>query len=456
MKKIRKLLKSPLKFFVDSRGVRKIINICIGYKDKQNSKPTALMFRFNDWKTFMYDYMPQYNCVFMPLRNKVKNLNVRHYIKEIEQYKNKTFFIWGYKEPEGLVDYAKNNGIKYYRVEDGFLRSIKLGAERSVPISMCFDSKALYFDAREESDLEHILNNYDFDSNPELLKEAEECKKLIIDLELSKYNNVKKKPIEEIYGVKTKKRILVVGQVEDDASILYGCSKNMNNNDLVFAALLENPDAEIIYKPHPDVLFGKREALSDINDVVPYCKVITEPLSLVDSFQTIDEVYTITSLSGFEALIRGITVTTFGCPFYSGWGLTNDKQPNERRKRKLTINEVFAGAYLLYPKYYSLINREEITLKKAIKELYSLKTAFHNNKGNTTTINTITNDKQRLKEEKNNAKKTDLEFKINQIKLLKEKQDALLERRKIEIEEIKLDIIKRKEKLKSNSKKTKQ
>ena len=37
-----------------------------------------------------------------------------------------------------------------------------------------------------------------------------------------------------------------------------------------------------------------------------------------------DRVVCMTSLMGFEALLRGIPVTTFGRPFYAGWGLTRD------------------------------------------------------------------------------------------------------------------------------------
>ena len=36
---------------------------------------------------------------------------------------------------------------------------------------------------------------------------------------------------------------------------------------------------------------------------------------------------TMTSLAGFEALLRGKPVTTHGQPFYAGWGLTEDICP---------------------------------------------------------------------------------------------------------------------------------
>lgn len=99
---------------------------------------------------------------------------------------------------------------------------------------------------------------------------------------------------------------------------------------------------------------------------------LDQDVSLSDALDTVDHVYTITSLAGFEALLRGIKVTTFGCPFYSGWGLTDDRQPNERRGRKLTIDQVFA-AYILYPKYFDLIAKEPVAAEQALAILAGMR-----------------------------------------------------------------------------------
>ena len=66
----------------------------------------------------------------------------------------------------------------------------------------------------------------------------------------------------------------------------------------------------------------------------------------------------LTSLGGFEALLRGISVTTYGLPFYAGWGLTDDKLNNhkwaKRRTRKLTIEELTFITLVEYPLYSSV------------------------------------------------------------------------------------------------------
>jgi capsular polysaccharide export protein len=60
------------------------------------------------------------------------------------------------------------------------------------------------------------------------------------------------------------------------------------------------------------------------------------------------EVHCLSSLSGFEALLRGLRVVTWGRPFYAGWGLTEDRDPPPRRGRALTLDALVAGALILH------------------------------------------------------------------------------------------------------------
>jgi capsular polysaccharide export protein len=67
----------------------------------------------------------------------------------------------------------------------------------------------------------------------------------------------------------------------------------------------------------------------------------------------VDEVWTMTSLLGFEALIRGVKVVTFGAPFYAGWGLTEDRGDVPPRRRATVSLESLAHATLIdYPRYF--------------------------------------------------------------------------------------------------------
>ena len=88
-----------------------------------------------------------------------------------------------------------------------------------------------------------------------------------------------------------------------------------------------------------------------------------------DLLMAVDEVHVLTSLAGFEALLRGKSVTCYGLPFYSGWGLTEDVVPNPRRNRRLSLDELVAGALIEYPVYLSRMSDALITPEQALDEL---------------------------------------------------------------------------------------
>jgi capsular polysaccharide export protein len=74
--------------------------------------------------------------------------------------------------------------------------------------------------------------------------------------------------------------------------------------------------------------------------------------AMADLCDQVDAVHVLTSLAGFEALLRGLPVTVHGQPFYAGWGLTHDLAPPVvRRGRRLTVAELVAAVLILYPRY---------------------------------------------------------------------------------------------------------
>ncbi len=340
---------------------------------KTRGKPSLFLFGFNPWKIFMGDWFPDYNIVFTPMNMRKIDFDL-YWRWRILAEPGSQVLVWQYKGPPQIKSFCEHRGIPFYYVEDGFLRSISLGALRAPPISMVFDRQDMFFNANRPTDLEDLLGNYDFDSDPNLMERARVALRLLLSTRLSKYNSGEMLDINFIYGTKEKKRVLVLGQVERDASITYGCSKTISNNDLVRLARYENPDAQIIYKPHPEVLAGTAPAMSNPDAVRNLAQVLDQDISLPDAIETIDHVYTITSLSGFEAVLRGKKVTTVGCPFYSGWGLTDDRQPNPRRTRTLTAEQIFAAAYILYPRYLDPTTKELINVEQSLGILSHMRT----------------------------------------------------------------------------------
>ena len=130
------------------------------------------------------------------------------------------------------------------------------------------------------------------------------------------------------------------------------------NFALVEQVRRDYPDAYIIYKPHPDNESGLRIRGTKDSCISKNADFIVNKISVENLFNKVDRVAVFTSLGGFEALLRGIPVSTYGHPFYAGWGLTDDKLNNhiwaKRRTRKLTIEELTFITLIKYPFYSSL------------------------------------------------------------------------------------------------------
>jgi len=271
---------------------------------------------------------------------------------------------WGAREPEGVAALAEASGARHVRMEDGFVRSVGLGSDLLPPRSVVLDGRGIYFDAGRESDLEHLLNTHRF--TPEELARARRVREFICRYRITKYNL---EPLDEPdWATEGRKVVLVPGQVEDDASIRHGCVEVRTNLALVEAARAEHPDAFLVYKPHPDVVAGNRRggAMRRIRALVDH--VETE-VSLVRCVEACDVVHTMTSLSGFDALLRGKRVVVYGRPFYAGWGLTDDRVAVPRRQRRLSLDELVAGALLLYPLYWDPVLRGYASCEAVLRAL---------------------------------------------------------------------------------------
>jgi capsular polysaccharide export protein len=267
---------------------------------------------------------------------------------------------WGRHE----ISDVEAQGFNVIRVEDGFLRSVGLGADLTRPISWVLDRSGIYFDASKPSDLETLLSETVFPSD--LLKRAGALRERIVTAGLTKYN-VGTMRWSRPSGVT--RVILVPGQVESDASIALGAVEIKTNLGLLKAVRAANPDAYVLYKPHPDVLARMRARGEGEDTAVCWCNEVVADVAMDDLLREVDEVHCLTSLAGFEALIRRKRVVCYGQPFYAGWGLTEDFAPIVRRKRQLTLDELMAGALILYPLYMSHTRDVLISPEEALDEL---------------------------------------------------------------------------------------
>jgi capsular polysaccharide export protein len=273
---------------------------------------------------------------------------------------------WGCQH-DSLVA-QQNNTSHLGRVEDGFLRSVGLGAKKTRPLSWVFDDLGIYYDATRPSRLEHILQNEP--CAPGLLQRAAALREAICVAGVTKYN-LPGTPWKRPAGVE--RVILVPGQVESDASIRYGAHRIRRNLDLLKAVRERHPMAWLLYKPHPEVLAGTREAGVDEERTSDWCNQVVGDVPFHSLLSEVDEVHVLTSQSGFEALLRGVPVTTYGQPFYAGWGLTEDRDLSPdvqaRRTRRLSLDELVAATLIRYPTYVSRITRKFTTPERTLIEI---------------------------------------------------------------------------------------
>lgn len=279
--------------------------------------------------------------------------------------------VWGCaeasSESEQLLAGHQRANHQVARMEDGFVRSVGLGSNFTAPRSLVVDDLGIYFDATRPSRLEYLLQNRDCSAAE--TDRAESLIELLLENRISKYTSADSE-ISDITFYAGKRILLVIGQVEGDASLRYGSEEIDSNFKLLQSVRAENPNSLIVYKPHPDVVSGNRsDGIASYRDIEHLCDHVETGLSIEVTLNLCEQVHTMTSLAGLEALLCGKDVVTYGKPFYAGWGLTKDRCEFERRTRKRTLAELVYICYIEYPGYLDLESGEFTSVEKTIASL---------------------------------------------------------------------------------------
>lgn len=256
--------------------------------------------------------------------------------------------VWPSRISPAMVRGAAAAGVPLVRVEDGFVRSVGLGSDMVPPSSITVDWRGIHYDPSRASDLETLLAQTQFPLA--LLTRAAHLRAAILAGGISKYGG----SAPHVFPAREPGRrlVLVPGQVEDDMSVKLGGGGLASNLELLRRARALEPDAEIWFRPHPDVDAGHRKGAVPDADALQVADRIVRGGGMAALLGLVDAVHVLTSLTGFEALLRGCDVTCHGMPFYAGWGLTRDLMPlSDRRGRGLALDELVAGVLILYPRY---------------------------------------------------------------------------------------------------------
>jgi len=335
------------------------------------------VYEFSRWKLPFVKAFLDFPKTQLFIKPKPRLKNLLHPDHFRMDFNNPTL-VWGLAKRQQLQARLQKKGVAaspIYCMEDGFIRSNGLGATLLAPLSVVVDSQGIYYDATQPSDLEQLLV-----TSAELTVEQQaRVQKLwqkLLEQRVSKYNVGQANKPSGIGKAKTsgQRRLLIVGQVEDDLSVKYCGSAITTNAALIARVRQDNPDAYLIYKPHPDVEAGLRSGKVAESTLVMVDSVAYE-MAMPDCLEAVDGVHTISSLTGFEALLRQLDVVCYGLPFYAGWGLTTDKDADiepkvtylQRRKRScpLTLEQLIYRTLIDYPLYrlpsgYGLAQPEQV------------------------------------------------------------------------------------------------
>jgi len=262
---------------------------------------------------------------------------------------------WVSRSDPKMLSALQASGVRIGDIEDGMIRSTGLGANCVPPLSIVVDAQGPHFDPAQASALETILQDETIDED--LQARAAALRARLVGAGISKYEQDAHRAAAPAPAAHGKRRVLVTGQVEDDRSVLAG-GAGIGNLELLRRARAAEPDAHIIFKPHPDVEAGHRKGLVDETHARELADEVDRTSSIAALLDRVDAVHVLTSLAGFEALMRAREVFTHGVPFYAGWGLTHDLGPvPARRTRRRTLDELVAATLILYPRYLDPVTR---------------------------------------------------------------------------------------------------
>jgi len=303
------------------------------------------------------------------------------------------YSLWGNlysqsKTAHAILANAVMRGKIVYILEDGFFKSATTWADIGEPIefrtgiSFTIDDLTCYYDSLYPSRLELKLNSECILSQEEFLR-AKKTINFIVENKLTKYNH---QPIVKPYsGRRVVKKVLVIDQSYNDFSIIRCRANDHTFKRMLSAAMSENPDADIIVKTHPDTISNSSERSGYYVHLKESGRLITqrEAINPICLLQEMDKVYVCSSQMGFEALMCGCDVVTFGMPFYAGWGQTDDRHPGfltpemvERRNKQRSIKEIFYYAYIWYSHYVNPDSQAVCEIEEALQYLLKIRNRF--------------------------------------------------------------------------------
>lgn len=336
----------------------------------ENIIPDASRFNFNDvkqvyvygnhaWSRHLSSIIPDKELIFIQ-KPSLNAFNQRWLPAIISDLSATSILCLDSVVPRYLKQLKEEYAVHFIHFGEAIkLSPVKTANVDELPFAYFFDLKS-HFNAATSGDLETLLLAQDFSKQKKLVQESSQ---LLQERVKAFDRDIQSQLPEELLAATPVNKVLVVASLQ---AAEYGQS----NAYLIRIAQLENPGAVISYLPLDDT--DRRQVLK----LYPLVEVLGVDSSIAASLQQVKQVYTVNAELGFEALLRGIKVTTFGKPFYAGWGLSDDRLGGVQRGKTLTVEELFAGFSLLYVHYFNPVYKKNVSYQEALAAAQQLETIY--------------------------------------------------------------------------------
>ncbi len=287
------------------------------------------------------------------------------------------FILWGPKKPSRFIERISNrlnipiiyfepvfspSSLKKHHPEQAY--KLTKAHDLNLPLAGILDLAHRYFNTPYINRTVNTLNNHSFDT------QTIERGKNAIDLLIK--NRILSELIPPEKTIHTYENcVLILGQSPQELQLNDGNGFSFNN--LVRTAAKEHQNKTIVYLPTDDVMAAPDSDLNHPIHVSHLCTIKTNRESLYSYLNKTTTVYTHSDFMGFDFLIRGANIITFGVPFYAGWGLTDDRDLQKPRKRTLTLPELVAGVYCLATHYFDPASDKMVPFEDAIEKIIEMK-----------------------------------------------------------------------------------
>ncbi|MEO0998998.1 MAG: capsular polysaccharide biosynthesis protein, partial [Pseudomonadota bacterium] len=225
--------------------------------------------------------------------------------------------VWGRRGPARRgIAVARWRDLPLVTVEDAFLRSVRPGRAEP-PAGLLIDGDGVHYDPAHPSRIETLLTGPEVE-DPETLVRAARARALLTHLGLSKYN-----AWEEAPGLPAPGFVLLLDQTAGDAAVTASAATRETFRAVLAAARAEHPGRAILIRTHPEVAAGRKSGHFGPEDAETDVTLDASPVPPAALLARAHAVYTVSSQTGFEAILAGHRPRVFGQPFYAGWDLSD-------------------------------------------------------------------------------------------------------------------------------------